>query len=173
MSILRVILSAMPEEPLELSGDYLIDQLEAHDTLSGTAEGIEGLTNIPFHAIDVVAVSGHDVTPVTPSDANCVGGENPCDGLDWSLYPVSEDVKNGDSFETTQERLMLSVWDGDNKVPITAATSSDSHISADIDSYDGSLAIATSSIYDTYTSVIHAETEECSIEFTVTFGYGE
>lgn len=79
MSTLRVAVTAL-NEAVELSGDYLIDQLESYDTLSGKAE-VEGQTadvSIPFHAIDYAVVSSRGVTPVTPSDANCVGGVSDC-----------------------------------------------------------------------------------------------
>ena len=61
-------------DPIQFTGDYLINQLEAHDTLTAPVPDGEGaIMNIPFHAIDVVAVD-RTITPVTHEDANCGGG---------------------------------------------------------------------------------------------------
>ena len=67
MLSVKTIISGDDGDPIQFDNSA-ISQLEAHDTLAGDVY-------VPFHAVDVAFVDSRAVTPVTPSDDICGGGE--------------------------------------------------------------------------------------------------
>ena len=109
-----------------IESDYAIDQIEAHETVSFDADGVT--YNIPFHAINVVAVD-RTITPVTHEDANCGGGVTPepmvctCEGFDvqGGVGTFDGQFECGDEYVLVNDYYWAGIqfyWQGHTSQPV-------------------------------------------------------
>lgn len=115
-----------------IESDYAIDQIEAHETVSFDADNVT--YNIPFHAIELVAVGGRGVTPVTPKDDNCQ--DAPVSTQKW-YYTEDErecfDIHDGDSVHV--EGCMIAVYCEDGSAFSYLANNEDVFFESHSDAY--------------------------------------
>lgn len=131
--------------------DSAIAQLEAHETITGAKDLVEGtFVSIPFHAIDHVTVDRTPIISVTPSDDLCGGGVD-CNSLKY-YYRVSADddaIELIDTFAALNG-TQIELWCGDANhtisEKITSVAAVDTSIVSATEGEDGSWQLSLDSV---------------------------